>query len=105
MKGNTINSFEEIGKAFIKQLELLESIDKRLERLESAVMKISLKGKESFNLKEISAMTGLSYSYWHNKTEKNLIPIVQSGPGGKIVILREDLLDFLHKNRIDWTTE
>ena len=86
---------------FLDGLDTIDSIPDRLKRIEDRLFNLETGDKKSFNLIEVSEITGLSYSYWHARVKNGKIRCLQDGHGGKIVILREDLEAYMKKHRIE----
>lgn len=101
MDANIREALHKALDKFLDGLDTIDAIPDQLKRIEDRLFQLENGDKESFNLKEVSKITGFSYSYWHRRVEKNQIPCLQDGHGGKIVILRDDLVAYMKKHRIE----
>lgn len=101
MDANIREALHKALDKFLDNMDIVGQLPNRLRQIEGRLLRLETGGKLAYSLKEVSKLTGLSYSYWHTRVEKGDLNCMQDGHGGKIVIKHADLINYIEDHSID----
>jgi|GEM_PF-5624627 len=85
-------SLEEFTKHTANQFEMVQT---ELKEIKIAILNLKHQDKLSFNIKEAAIATGYGADTLYSYVKQGIIPVAQTKRGARIVITKEDLIDFL----------